>query len=113
MRLHHWIFLLQFFFSQPLFAKCGDFLNGEASESTKYNYEEIFNQILKAKCFFCHGEDGRREGGVDISTYPALIKDLKRIEKAVFIDKIMPSGDFLTAQQYAKLRAWIDAGAPE
>ena len=84
--------------------------------------------ILKAHCFHCHGEDGSKEGGLDVRlrrlvvdvggrSGPAVVPgkpEESRLYQLVRDGK-MPKGDDdkrLPEADVATIRRWIEAGAP-
>lgn len=94
---------------------------GEVSE--KVSFERDIRPILKAHCFHCHGEEAELRGGLDLrrvktmvrggDTGPAIVPGdvagsllLQRIEAGE-----MPPKGKLTAPEFDRLRAWIQAGA--
>jgi mono/diheme cytochrome c family protein len=97
-----------------------------AAEEPLFSFEASVRPILKAHCFQCHGEQGKREGGLDLrlrrllvtggDSGPAIVAGkpaeshlLKRVR-----DGEMPPGDDakkLSREQVAILENWIAAGA--
>lgn len=88
-------------------------------------FEDQVRPILKAHCFACHGEDGKREGKLDLRLVRfmhsggesgAAIVAGKRSESPLFeriATREMPpeGGKPLTADQIELIGRWIDAGA--
>ncbi len=88
-------------------------------------YEKHVRPILKANCFQCHGENGEREGQLDLrlrrliakggESGPAIIPG--NSDKSLLLTRIrngeMPPGEDkrLTAQEIAVIAGWIAAGA--
>ncbi len=105
-----------------------------AAEPPAAKPEISFNRdirpILSNRCFKCHGPD-LKKSGLDLQTRDTALKELKSGMRAVVPGKSdesellrrvtaseeterMPpkgKGEALTADQVAKLRAWIDQGA--
>jgi mono/diheme cytochrome c family protein len=88
---------------------------------------------LKAKCFACHGDDGKKlKGGFDLTARPAMLKGGDSGKPAVVVGKAAESplyravsrtddtylpmppkeNDKLTAEEVRAIREWIDGGAP-
>src|ERR1700730_1238620 len=101
---------------------------GRAAEKTEpMRADEVsFNQdirpILSNRCFKCHGPDLKKAGmnlrdrdsAVKKAILPGKAAESPLIARVTSTDakKKMPAkGDALTADQVAKLRAWIDQGA--
>ncbi len=99
--------------------------SADARADAPPTFERDIRPILKAHCFDCHGEDGRREGGLDLRLrrlmvaggdegpaihpgQPADSRLLRLVESGE-----MPRRDRkLTPDQVAMIRDWIAAGAP-
>src|SRR6187551_3040197 len=87
-------------------------------------YEKDVRPVLKAHCFHCHGEGGKKEGGVDFRLRrfmlhktddgPVMVPgkpDASRMVQLVHNGK-MPKGEKkLTPREIALLEEWIAAGA--
>jgi hypothetical protein len=88
-------------------------------------YEKDVRPILKAHCFQCHGEAGKREGGLDLrlrrfivsggESGPAIIPG--KAEESRLVDRIRsgempPEESSLSEKEVATLVRWVAAGAP-
>lgn len=109
-----WILTLCVVYS-PSVAVCGEVL-----------FERDIRPILKAHCFHCHGEDGTKEGELDVrlrhflvsggESGPALVpgKPAESLLLARITAGEMPPEDVeqrLTSDELARLEAWIAQGA--
>jgi len=88
-------------------------------------FEKDVRPLLKAHCFHCHGEGGKKEGGVDFRLRrfmlhktddgTVMVPGDPHASRMVELAKKgeMPKGEKrLTPQEVALLEAWIAAGAP-
>ncbi|HVK10762.1 MAG TPA: DUF1549 domain-containing protein, partial [Gemmataceae bacterium] len=99
-----------------------------AGPAAAADYVRDIKPILQERCFACHGalkQNGklRLDGGANIlkggSSGPAVVAKkaadsilLQRVSDPDEESRMPPEGQPLTADQLAKLKAWIDAGAP-
>ena len=91
------------------------------------DYEKEIKPLLKERCYACHGALKQKadlrldtaaamkkggEGGDILSREHSLL--IERVTTTDKHDRMPPEGEgsMLTAEQVAKLKAWIDAGAP-
>lgn len=92
------------------------------------SFNHDIRPILSNRCFKCHGPD-LKKGGLDLREREGALKELKSgahaiipgnaaasrlIERVSHPDpasRMPPKGEPLSAEQIAKLRAWIDQGA--
>jgi hypothetical protein len=90
-------------------------------------YAEHVLPILQARCFRCHSNDTQK-GGLNVATYQAILTGgasgavitpgnpegsrLLRLVAKLEEPYMPPSGDPLTEEQIATLRAWVEGGAP-
>ena len=95
----------------------------EASESAP-TFEADVRPILKVACWHCHGEDGEREGGLDVrlvrlmqsggDSGAAIVPgdlDSSLLWEMIESDE-MPKGDKkLSQEEKATIRLWIEQGA--
>lgn len=99
-------------------------LVGRLAEGAESTYEQHVRPIFKAHCFQCHGEEGKREGGLDLrlkrlieqgGESGAAIVPLKP-DESLLVEKIrsgeMPPIDKkLSTEQIATIVRWIAGGA--
>src|SRR5262249_2102133 len=114
-------------------APCG--LRGETNtvraKPTAIDFNRDIRPILSNRCFKCHGPD-LKKAGLDLQTPPAATKQLKarnfpvgpgKSAESQLIQRVsapeeeirMPpsgKGERLKPAEVAKLRTWIDQGAP-
>ncbi len=99
-----------------------------AGETTlPLTYERDIRPIFKTHCFHCHGEDGRREGELDLRLRRLIMAGGESGDVVVpgkpdesFLLERMLDGDMPpeevklrpTADEIEKIRQWITAGAP-
>ena len=78
---------------------------------TPLTYKTSISTILTSNCGGCHAS-GRK---IDMTTYATVKKfvDNGELKQTVIIDKSMPQGSSLEAADYAKIKMWLEAGAPE
>jgi Protein of unknown function (DUF1553)/Protein of unknown function (DUF1549)/Planctomycete cytochrome C len=94
------------------------------AKSEELTFEEHIRPILKANCFHCHGEEGKREGGLDLRLKRLIVvggdsgASLVPGDSAASIllerirDGEMPPGDSKLSEEDAlRLEHWIAAGA--
>ena len=97
-----------------------------AAEPRQLTFEEDVRPILKTHCFLCHGEDGHREGGLDLrlrhlaasggDSGPAIrpgTAETSRLFQRIRNGEMPPGEDKrLTEQEVRLIGEWIAAGAP-
>ena len=87
-------------------------------------YERDVRPILKAHCFHCHGEAGKKEGGLDLrlrrwvvkggESGPAVVPGKpagSRLLKRVASGEMPPGKDKLSKADLATIKRWIASGA--
>ena len=89
------------------------------------HYEKDIRPILKAHCFQCHGEAGKREGGLDLrlrrlivaggESGPAIIPG--KVKESHLVDRIRsgempPEESSLGEEEIDLIVRWVAAGAP-
>lgn len=95
-----------------------------SADSSSPTFEQDVRPILKARCFHCHGEQGKLEGGLDLrlrrlivaggESGPAVAAGMP--ENSYLLDRVrsgeMPRGDTekLSAEQIKILERWIAGG---
>ncbi|MEL6110272.1 MAG: DUF1553 domain-containing protein [Planctomycetota bacterium] len=96
-----------------------------AQTSAAYDFNRDIRPVLSGKCFHCHGPDAAgREADLRLDDRDAVINygailpgeaDESELIVRVTTDdpdlRMPPKGDPLSAEQIAKLKAWIDDGA--
>jgi mono/diheme cytochrome c family protein len=97
----------------------------DGKSAATVTFEQQVRPILKAHCFQCHGEAGKKEGGLDVRLRRFLVKGgdsgpaLKPgdARKSLIVERLrageMPPGDKtkLTAKERKAIERWIAAGA--
>lgn len=79
----------------------------------KLSYDSIVADVLKPKCFSCHSNAGGSSGGLNTESYSAVKSKLSVMIDRAITRKDMPIGGALSTSQFDKLKAWLEAGAPE
>lgn len=87
-------------------------------------FETAVRPILKAACFHCHGEDGEREGGLDLRLVRLMVAggesgaavqpgdpEGSHLWRKVAADEMPKSGKKLAAEDKEVIRNWIAQGA--
>lgn len=94
------------------------------SQESKLTFEQHVRPILKAHCFHCHGEDGVKEGNLDLRLRRFIFKGgesgpgikpndsmnsllLEKVESG----EMPPEKKPLSTQQIETIRSWIKQGA--
>ena len=107
-------------------AALGHVVIAEELAKQPLSFEHDIHPILKAHCFYCHGEAGEREGGLDVRLRRWLVKggesgaalapgqpDASHLLQRVTAGEMPPGDDKqLSATEIATIRDWIAAGAP-
>lgn len=96
-----------------------------AAEAPLPVFEKDVRPILKANCFHCHGEGGKKEGGVDLRLRRFLLQSTSDGPVMVpgqpaqsLMLKLVREGEMpkaekkLTSAEIAVLERWISSGAP-
>ena len=89
------------------------------------SFEKDIRPLLKAHCFHCHGEAGKKEGGVDLRLRRFMLKTTDEgpvmepgnSEASLIVQLTrkgeMPKGEkVLTPAEVSLLEEWVRAGAP-
>ncbi|AZZ37279.1 hypothetical protein CIK05_10930 [Bdellovibrio sp. qaytius] len=79
-----------------------------AEEKVKLSFNLLNQSVFIPKCVSCHGTSG----GVNLESYPEIIKNLRDIKSSVFMVQTMPKKDLLSDDQKRLLWNWIEIGAP-
>ena len=72
----------------------------------------VQRDVLRPRCFECHRGEAKRGGGVDLSTYTAILARIGDVQKSVEVRSMPPEGGLKTFERNLMLR-WIEAGAPD
>jgi len=97
-----------------------------ADSAAELTFERDVRPILKAHCFQCHGERGRREGNLDLRLRRFMVSggdsgaaiSPGKPGASYLLDRVrnkeMPPGEsaHLSARDISVIRRWIAAGAP-
>lgn len=96
------------------------------AETPAPTYEQHIRPILKARCFHCHGEEGKPKGGLDVRLQRFLVKGgdsgtaivAGKPEESSLLERVksgeMPPGDNtekLSASEITLITRWIAVGA--
>ncbi|MCA9018179.1 MAG: c-type cytochrome, partial [Planctomycetaceae bacterium] len=106
---------------------------GKSQAALDVDFNRDIRPILSKNCFHCHGPDAEtREAGLRLDQRSSAIAKLEsdehaivpnNAEKSELVQRIITSdeslvmpppdvGEKLTASQIAKIKAWIEQGAP-
>lgn len=77
-------------------------------KASMMNYAFMSARIFQPKCVACH----RAGDKVNLQTYEAVLLQLAAINRAVFVDQIMPKRGELTAAERRLLANWLRLGGP-
>ena len=77
-------------------------------KASMMNYAFINARVIQPKCLGCH----RAGEKVNLETYAAVSSQLAAIDRAVFIERIMPKRGELTADERRWLGNWLRLGGP-
>ena len=96
----------------------GETDNGVVAPITEadLNYANLNDKVFGPYCIGCHSAaGGREEAGVSLDSHANVILHLAPVREAAVDKRTMPpSGSRqLSASDYALLKAWTEAGAPE
>ena len=98
----------------------------ETFAAEKANFERHIRPILKLHCFQCHGERGKREGGLDLRLRRLIVKggesgaairpgsaNQSRLWKRIVASEMPPTEvkKRLTVTERRLIRQWIEGGA--
>ncbi|MCA9178075.1 MAG: PSD1 domain-containing protein [Planctomycetales bacterium] len=96
-----------------------------AAPPERITFEQHVQPILKTHCFYCHGEDGKREGGLDLRLRRWLVKGGEsgpaiapgKAAESHLLERVI-SGEMPPAEDkrlgeadIAIIRGWIESGA--
>ncbi len=95
----------------------GDTDNGavEVVNNADLNFNNLKTKVFSPYCLSCHSAAASNVGNVNLETYAKVISQIELVQASVLVEHRMPpSGALpLSANAYALLKAWIEAGAPE
>jgi cytochrome c553 len=99
-------------------------LSSGAARSEELSFEQHIRPILKAHCFHCHGEEGKREGGLDLRLRRLIVAGgesgvslVPGDSQASLLLERVRSGDMppvdkkLSSEEISQLERWIAEGA--
>lgn len=69
--------------------------------------------LILSRCANCHFPGGEGPGDLREYTNVKAIVDNGAFQQQVFVLRAMPQGGSLTPCDLQKLKAWVDAGAPQ
>ena len=79
-----------------------------AEKASLMNYAFISSRIFQPKCVSCH----RTGEKVNLETYEGVRSQLAAINRAVFVDQVMPKRGELTSDERRLLGNWLLLGGP-
>ncbi|MBL7729334.1 MAG: hypothetical protein JNM68_16690 [Dinghuibacter sp.] len=68
--------------------------------------------IIQSKCAYSGCHDAGAAGGVSLTNYNQVFQNAARIRSSVVVSKTMPKSGSITPVEIAKIKCWLDAGAP-
>jgi uncharacterized membrane protein len=68
--------------------------------------------IISAKCAISGCHDATASGGVILQTYAQISAKKDRINARAVVEKTMPASGALLPADIAKIKCWIESGAP-
>lgn len=75
-------------------------------------YAADVQPIIASKCATGGCHDASASGGVILQTHSQVSAKKDRVYARAVVEKSMPSSGALSAAETAKLKCWIDSGAP-
>ncbi|QDU08964.1 PSD1 and planctomycete cytochrome C domain-containing protein [Gimesia aquarii] len=95
-----------------------------ASKKTPLSFENDVRKILKVHCLHCHGENGEKEGNLDLRLKRFMVKggdsgaaivpgksDQSELIARVVAQEMPPEGKHMPEAEIEILKHWIDQGA--
>jgi len=79
----------------------------------KIKFQTVYDKVFSKNCTFCHSNSTGNAAGVNLETYPQVIKEISEIRQQVLSGRMPLAGPALTSDQMNLLIQWIDSGAPE
>jgi uncharacterized membrane protein len=79
----------------------------------KIKFQTVYEKVFSKNCTFCHSSSTGNAAGVNLETYPQVIKNISEIRQQVLSGRMPLAGPALTSDQMNLLIQWIDSGAPE
>jgi len=76
-------------------------------------YSSDVSPIIQTKCAYAGCHDAGAAGGVNLSSYALIFQNASRIRTAVVVSKTMPKSGSITPTELAKIKCWLDSGAPD
>ena len=99
-------------------------LAGRQARGEEITFERHVRPILKANCFHCHGEDGKREGGLDLRLRRLIVTggesgagltpgaaESSLLLQRILSDEMPPVDKKLSAEKRSLIEQWIAGGA--
>ena len=68
--------------------------------------------IIQSKCAYSGCHDAGAAGGVALTNYTQVFQNSARIRTSTVVNKTMPKTGSLTPTELAKIKCWLDSGAP-
>lgn len=69
--------------------------------------------IIQSKCAYSGCHDAGAAGGLNLTSYNLIFQNASRIRTAVVVTKTMPKSGSITPAELARLKCWLDSGAPD
>ena len=68
--------------------------------------------IIQSKCAFSGCHDNGAAGGVALTNYSQIFQHAAKVRSTVVVSRTMPKSGSITPTEIAKLKCWLDSGAP-
>lgn len=68
--------------------------------------------IIQSKCAYSGCHDAGAAGGIALTNYNQVFQNAARIRSSVIVSKTMPKSGSISPAEIAKLKCWLDSGAP-
>lgn len=81
--------------------------------SVNYNYTADIAPLMINYCATSGCHDVSNAGNVKLETYAQTVEHASRINQRVVLDRTMPPGGGLTAEQISVIKCWIENGQPQ
>ena len=81
--------------------------------SVNYTYTNNVSQLITAYCATSGCHDASNAGNVTLNSYSQVVEQSSRVNQRAVVDRTMPPGVKLTAEQIGIIKCWIANGTPQ
>jgi hypothetical protein len=80
---------------------------------TTYTYTNDVSQLMITYCATSGCHDASNAGNVNLTSFSRVVEQSGRINQRAVVERTMPPGKRLTAEQIATIKCWVANGTPQ